>query len=121
MSRKADHITLFLIELHWLPVEQRIINFKILLFTYKIVNGLAPTYLSELLVPYVLRRDLRSADKFLFCQYNYHIVPNFMGLERSRLALLVCGTNYLWTSSSSPSISIFKQKLKTHFFKLAYY
>ena len=28
MSRKADHITPLLIELHWLPVEQRI-NFKI--------------------------------------------------------------------------------------------
>lgn len=67
MSRKADHITPLLIELHWLPVEQRI-NFKILLFTYKIVNGLAPMYLSQLLVPYVPRRDLRSADKLLFCQ-----------------------------------------------------
>ena len=52
MSRKADHITPLLIELHWLPVEQRI-NFKISLFTYKIINGLAPMYLSELLVPYV--------------------------------------------------------------------
>ena len=71
MSRKADHITPLLIELHWLPVEQRI-NFKILLFTYKIVNGLAPLNLSELLVPYVPRRDLRSADKLLFCQPSYH-------------------------------------------------
>ena len=70
MSRKADHITPLLIELHWLPVEQHI-NFKILLFTYKIVNGLAPMYLSQLLVPYVPRRDLRSADKLLFCQPSY--------------------------------------------------
>ena len=67
MSRKADHIMPLLMELHCLPVEQRI-NFKILLFTYKIVNGLAPMYLSQLLVPYVPRRDLRSADKLLFCQ-----------------------------------------------------
>ena len=65
MSRKANHITPLLIELHWLPLEQRI-NFKILLFTYKIVNGLAPMYLSQLLVPYVPRRDLTSADKLLF-------------------------------------------------------
>ena len=70
MSRKADHITPLLIELHWLPVEQRI-NFKILLFTYKIVNGLAPMYLSQLLESYVPRRDLRSADKLLFCQPSY--------------------------------------------------
>ena len=67
MSPKADHITPLLIELHWLPVEQ-CINFKVLLFTYKIVNGLAPMYPCELLAPYVPRRDHRSADKLLFCQ-----------------------------------------------------
>ena len=71
MSCKADHITPMLMELHWLPVKQHI-NFKILLFTYKIGNGLAPMYLSELLVPYVPRRDLRSANKLLFCQLSYH-------------------------------------------------
>lgn len=71
MSGKADHITPLVVELRWLPVEQRI-NFKILLFTYNIVNGLAPMHLSELLVPYVPRRDLRSADKLLFCQPSYH-------------------------------------------------
>ena len=65
MSRKAHRIKPLLIELHWLPIEQRI-NFKILLFTYKIVNGLAPMYLSQLLVLYVPRRDLRSADKVTF-------------------------------------------------------
>ena len=53
-SRKFDHITPLLIELHWLPVEQRII-FKILLFTFKVVNGLAPSYLSELLQAYIPR------------------------------------------------------------------
>ena len=43
-SWKFDHITPLLIELHWLPVEQRII-FKILLFTFKVVHGLAPSHL----------------------------------------------------------------------------
>ena len=72
LSRKADHITPLLIDLHWLPVEQRI-NFKVLLFTYKIVNGLAPSYLNDLLVPYVPRRALRSADKLLLCQPSYRL------------------------------------------------
>ena len=44
-SWKFDHITPLLIELHWLPVEQRII-FKILLFTFKVVHGLAPSHLN---------------------------------------------------------------------------
>ena len=72
LSRKADHITPLLIDLHWLPVQQRI-NFKILLFTYKIVNGLAPSYLSDLLIPYVPSRTLRSADKLLLCQPSYRL------------------------------------------------
>ncbi|TWW69815.1 Immunoglobulin heavy variable 3-33 [Takifugu flavidus] len=37
--------------LHWLPVKFRII-FKILLLTYKVLRGLAPSYLKELVTPY---------------------------------------------------------------------
>ena len=59
LSRKADHIMHLLMDLHWLPVEQ-CIDFTILLFTFKIVNGLARSYLNDLLVPYVPKRALRS-------------------------------------------------------------
>ena len=45
---KFDHITLVLIDLHCLPVYYRVI-FKLLLLTYKALNGLAPCYLSDLL------------------------------------------------------------------------
>lgn len=41
-SRKFDHITPLLIELHWLTAEQRII-FKILSYAFKVANGLAPS------------------------------------------------------------------------------
>ena len=37
-ARSSDHITPLLKSLHWLPVEARI-HFKILLITYKILNG----------------------------------------------------------------------------------
>ena len=37
--------------LHWLPVDQRI-KFKVLLYVFKGVHGLAPPYLNEFLVPY---------------------------------------------------------------------
>ena len=36
LSRKHDHISPVLMELHWLPVEQRV-EFMILLFTCKVV------------------------------------------------------------------------------------
>ena len=34
-------------ELHWLPLKQRI-HFKILLFTFKAIHGIAPTYIQNL-------------------------------------------------------------------------
>ena len=71
-SRKFDHITPLLIELHWLPVEQRII-FKILLFTFKVVNCLAPSYLSELLEAYVPRRMLRSSTQLLLHEPKFNL------------------------------------------------
>ena len=50
-----------LIGLHWLPVYKRI-ECKLLLYTYKALHDLAQGYLCELVVPYVPRRVLRSAE-----------------------------------------------------------
>ena len=50
-----DHITPSLEKLHWLP----------LLMTFKIINGCAPEYLSDLLETYVPTRSLRSATRGL--------------------------------------------------------
>ena len=47
LTPKHEHISPVLQELHWLPVEQRII-FKILLMTFKCLNGIAPSCLSDL-------------------------------------------------------------------------
>ena len=44
---KFCHITPILKELHWLPVRKRI-EFKILLITFKVIKGLAPKYLSDI-------------------------------------------------------------------------
>ena len=43
-----DHVTPFLKEAHFLPVQQRI-DFKIALFTYKCINNIAPNYLKKLI------------------------------------------------------------------------
>ncbi len=47
-TRKYDHISPVPSTRHWLPIKHRI-DFKILLITYKDLNGLAPQYLSQLL------------------------------------------------------------------------
>ena len=46
-SKKYDHITPVLKDLHWLPTRKRI-EFKILLMTFKCMQGCAPIYLREL-------------------------------------------------------------------------
>jgi len=43
----ANHITPVLKSLHWLPVVQRC-AFKTALLTFKVIHGLAPSYLSDL-------------------------------------------------------------------------
>ena len=47
-SSKYSNITPVLKELHWLPVRFRI-HFKILLLTFKALNGMAPDYIMELI------------------------------------------------------------------------
>ena len=48
-SPSRGRITPILCLLHWLPIKQRI-NFRILLTTYKALNNLAPSYLTDLLL-----------------------------------------------------------------------
>ncbi|TWW67895.1 hypothetical protein D4764_02G0009360 [Takifugu flavidus] len=61
--------------LHWLPVKFRII-FKTLLLTYKVLRGLAPSYLEELVIPYQPNRPLSSQNAGLL------VVPR---VSRSRM------------------------------------
>ena len=55
------HVTTALFRLHWLPIKYRIL-YKIALLTFKVFKGMAPSYLSDLLVVqtrshYSLRRN----------------------------------------------------------------
>ena len=58
LESKYCHVRPLLYNLHWLPVKFRI-DFKILLLTYKTINGLAPFYLQELI-------NLKEACKYKF-------------------------------------------------------
>ena len=50
-----------LVSLPWLPVQYRI-KYKILVYTFKALNNLAPVYLQELVNAYQPTRALRSED-----------------------------------------------------------
>ena len=64
LTRRQEHITPILRSLHWLPVHYRIV-FKILLLNYKVLNGLAPDYIKDLLKYNDSRRTLRSSNNRL--------------------------------------------------------
>ena len=112
-TKKRDHITPVLRELHWLPISKRI-EFKILLVTYKCLNGLAPSFLSDLLNPYQPKRNLRSTQHQLL-----HIPPTRLKTYGDR-AFSVIGPT-LWNKlplkiRASPTAASFKKSLKTHLF-----
>ena len=57
-----DNLLPVLRSLHWLPVSA-CIDFKILLLVFKVLKGLGPLYLCELLKLYIPNRNLRSSKK----------------------------------------------------------
>ena len=118
-SRKFDHITPVLIDLHWLPIEARI-RFKVLLITYKIINGIAPMYLSDLIELYVPARNLRSMEKL-------RLVPPKGKYNKSygHRAFSVHAP-FLWNSlpseiRSAKNVECFKRALKTYLFTEFYH
>ena len=117
-KRKFDHVTPLLIELHWLPVRQRIV-FKILLYIFKALHGATPTYLTELISPSVPSRALRSADQLILEQPTHKL--KLIGLR----AFSVCAP-YLWNSlpfeiksSASLKLSLRPIFFDKHIFRLS--
>ena len=116
-TRRYEHITPVLAALHWLPVTLRI-DFKILLLTFKALNGLAPQYLADLLQPHDPIRNLRSAELALLD------LPWSNRVTRGDRAFAVRAPT-LWNSLPldlrlASSLTIFKSKLKTHFYRKAF-
>jgi hypothetical protein len=102
--------------LHWLPVKYRI-EFKINLLTYKCLNNLAPSYLSDLINVRVSKRKTRSAEKFLLDDPKGRI-------SAGDRAFSVCSPS-LWNVlpeelKHSANVKKFKENLKTHLFKIAF-
>ncbi|KAI2647171.1 RNA-directed DNA polymerase from mobile element jockey [Labeo rohita] len=89
MSRKYDHITLILKSLHWLPIRFRI-SYKIVLLTYKALNGLAPAYLTSLLQRYNPSRSLRSQNSGLL------VVPRIAKSTKGGKAFSHLAPKQLW-------------------------
>ena len=112
-TKKSEHITPILRNLHWLPIISRI-KFKILVIVYKTLHRQSPQYLQNLIQPYTPGACLRSADRGLLT------VP-FNRLTVGDSAFSVAGPR-LWNSLPSTircakDLNDFKSMLKTHLFR----
>ncbi|KAF7669095.1 hypothetical protein LDENG_00249980, partial [Lucifuga dentata] len=117
-TQKYDHITPILASLHWLPVQARA-DFKVLLLTYNALHGLAPPYLSELLIPYYT-----PAHPFRSLHAGLLFIPSF-NKKSVGFRAFSYHAPYLWNElplhvKEASSAEILKSKLKTHLYSLHY-
>ena len=103
-------------QLHWLPVSYRI-NFKLSTLTYRALSTQQPPYLASLLHLSNIPRQLRSSIS------QQLIVPKTK-LNLGKRAFSVAAPR-VWnelpiTLKTSETIAIFRKKLKTYLFQIAF-
>ena len=111
-----DHVSDALATLHWLRLPQRV-DFKVAVMAFRLLHGLAPPYLNDLVRVAELpgRRRLRSLSSHQL------LVPPFRLTTVGRRTFPVAAS-LLCSSSpsdiqSSPSPPVFRQRLKTNLFR----
>lgn len=116
-TKRRKHISPVLAILHWLPVTFRI-DFKVLLLTYKALNGQGPSYIANSLTNYTPARTLRSSDAGLLeITRNCH--------KKVGDAAFVNYAPKLWNTlpiniREANTLDIFKRQLKTYLFIKAF-
>jgi hypothetical protein len=116
-KRKYDSVTQCLLQLHWLPVEYRIL-FRLLCMCYKCVNGQAPDYLCCYFKRKETLRSLRSAQNDLY------VVPRTKTKSFGDRAFSVSGPKE-WNRlpaeiKDCDNLVLFKKQLKTYLFQKAF-
>ena len=104
-------------DLHWLPINHRI-SYKLSLLTWKALYAAEPSYLSELISPYVPAQTLCSSNTYLLS------IPTAVTSHFSSRSFSVSAPS-TWNSlpehiRSIDRLSTFKRQLKSHFFQSAF-
>ena len=117
--KKCDHITPYLQKLHWFPVSYRIIH-KVACICFKAyIPPLFPQYLSELMIRFETKRNLRSStDSRLPVLSNRH--AKGYGQRCFSNAAPKLWNSLPFSIHHSKNLKSFQAALKTHFFKKAY-
>ena len=106
--------------LHWLPVNLRI-RFKVLLFVFKAIHSIAPSYIFHLIsVKPNSSYNLRSSFAGILLAFASRKTKRTLGDRSFSVA-----APRLWSKLPRELLNLedfnsFKQKLKTHFFIEAY-
>ena len=113
---KYTHVTPLFMGLHWLSVLDRIM-YKILVLMFKCINGLAPKYLSDLVVS-AYNRELRSSTQ------NKLPVSHYRTFQTHTSSFSSMGPR-LWNSLPQQIrdiqvITMFKRDIKTLLFTETY-
>ena len=114
-TKTREHITPVLFDQHWLPVRQRTM-YKLGLFVYRILNDLAPCYLTDLIELYAPGRSgLRSSNQLLLAE---HQSRNHWGERSFRFAAATLWNSFPSDVRLSPSLPSFKKNLKHYCSKM---
>jgi len=97
-TRKREHITPVLFQLHWLPVRFRSL-YKILVHTFKVLSGTAPLSLNDLIKKYIPVRMLWSESYSLLRAPKSHTAI-YTERNPSEYQLPGCGTSCQTTLNS---------------------
>lgn len=114
------HITPVLCSLHWLPVKYRIL-FKVIILTFKVLHGISPNYLKELItIKERSKYNLRSNNGLLLEMPSIK-TKKTLGDRSFTVAAPTLWNNLPLALRNETNFSKFKSSLKTHFFRIAYY
>ena len=102
--------------LHWLPVRQRIV-YKTAMLVYNIRQHHSPAYLNELIGDYKPQRNLRSSSS---CQLQQPLVKLSFCDRAFSVATPRIWNNLTAHTKSAETVNVFKSRLKTELFTVAY-
>jgi len=120
-SSRFGHITPLLRQLHWLKAKERI-DFKLTVLVFKCVDGSAPPYLADELS--------RPADSLARCRLR-SASSSILVVRRTRLTTVgdrlfpVAAVSRVWNNVPqhvimSPSLRVYKNRLKTRLFSSSF-
>ena len=118
-KRKFDPISVDIHDrLHWLPIRSRI-DFKLGLLVYKCLHGIAPSYLTEMLV---LKSTVPALSRLRSTARGDLLVPRTKTKTIGPRSFTTSGPS-IWNNlpddlrDPSLSLPVFKQRLKSNLFK----